>query len=313
MSRRSSALTMGVLALALILVPGAPAKRPPPPPNDRTPPTTPTNLQITASGPTSISLAWNASTDKSGFWYIVEGCGGSIRVDPPQTTFTNSRLTPSHTYSCFVYAVDAAGNRSGNSNTVTYTTPADTTPPTAPTLSADAVWPTRVAVSWTLSGDNSGGQVWYTLLVNGSPYIADQIGYRATTVLYLSPSTSYTFKVTVRDAAGNTAESNAVSLTTPAATESVPPSAPTNLRLAPQSSAPEAWLNWDQSIDNSDPQSQILYEVFVNGERADEATTIGYPSTIAYCRSEGPATIVVRATDTSGNVSVASNELSFSC
>jgi hypothetical protein len=33
---------------------------------DRTPPTTPTNLRITATTDTTISLAWNASTDNSG-------------------------------------------------------------------------------------------------------------------------------------------------------------------------------------------------------------------------------------------------------
>jgi hypothetical protein len=34
---------------------------------------------------------------------------------------------------------------------------------------------------------------------------------------------------------------------------------------------------------------------------------------IAYCRAEGPNTIVVRAVDTSGNVSAPSNEILFLC
>jgi len=307
MSVRRTALAGGILALALIFAATSGAG-----PRDRTAPTTPTNLRITASGPDSISLAWNASSDNSSnWWYIVQGCGGTIRVDPPKTTFTN-RLGPGRTYTCSVYAVDAAGNRSGTSNVVTHTTPADTTPPTAPTISANGVWPTRVAVSWTQSTDNAS-QVWYTLLVDGSPYGADLIGYRGVTVIDLAPGAAHTFKVTVRDNVGNRNESNTLTVSTPAVTDTVAPSAPTNLRLSSESSPPEAWLDWDQSTDDTDPQSLILYKVFVNGELAGESTTIGYASTIAYCRSEGVNRIVARAVDTSGNVSAPSNEILFNC
>ena len=45
----------------------------------------------------------------------------------------------------------------------------------------------------------------------------------------------------------------------------------------------------DQSTDNSDPQSQIAYEVFLNGEFDD--ATIGYGSTITDCRGEAQNTI----------------------
>jgi hypothetical protein len=68
------------------------------------------------------------------------------------------------------------------SNTVSYTNPPDVTPPTAPTLTATAVWPTRVSLLWTESVDNAT-QVSYTLLVDGSPYGAEQISYREATVL----------------------------------------------------------------------------------------------------------------------------------
>jgi hypothetical protein len=311
MSVRRTALAASVLALSLVFSAASAAG----PPRDRTAPTTPTtptNLRITTSGPDSISLAWNASTDNSSnWWYIVQGCGGTIGVDPPKSTFTN-RLGPSRTYSCSVYAVDAAGNRSGTSNVVTHTTPADTTSPTAPTITADAVWPTRVSVSWTQSTDN-WSQVWYTLLVNGSPYGADLIGYRGVTVIDLAPATRHTFKVTVRDTFGNRAESNTISVATPAVTDTVAPSAPTDLRLSSESSPPEAWLDWTQSTDDTDPQSQILYRVFVNGELAGESTTIGYGSTITYCRGEGVNRIFLRAVDTSGNVSAPSNEILFDC
>src|SRR5262245_12465170 len=111
MSRRTSVLLAALLALGVIANVSAA-------PKDRTAPTTPSGLRITATTPTSVSLAWNASTDASkNFWYCVQTSGGGcIRVDPPRTTLTRPLLIPGQTFTFSVYAVDAAGNRSGNSN-----------------------------------------------------------------------------------------------------------------------------------------------------------------------------------------------------
>jgi hypothetical protein len=92
--------------------------------------------------------------------------------------------------------------------------------------------------------------------------------------------------------------------------DTTPPTAPTNLRLSSESSVPEIWLDWDQSADETDPQSQILYDVYVNGEFAEHAA-IGHGDTIMYCQGEGPNTIAVRAVDTSGIASVFSNTITF--
>ena len=146
MSLRRTASIVAALSVGLLLnVTPASAAR------DRTPPTTPTALRITATTPTSISLSWNASFDKGTFWYCVQQNGsGCYRVDPPRTTFTRPSLAPGRTHTFSVYAVDAAGNRSTNSNTVSYTTPPDTTPPSPPpTLSLTSVFPTRISVAWT--------------------------------------------------------------------------------------------------------------------------------------------------------------------
>jgi chitodextrinase len=165
---RRAAFAATVLALALVLVAAAPAAKRPP--RDSTAPTKPTNLRITASSATSISLAWNASSDNSSnWWYCVQVDGaGCFRVDRPQTTFTYPKLAPDRTTTWTVVALDAAGNRSAPSDAVTFTTPPDSTPPSpAPTLSVGTVFPTRISVSWTASVDNTS-QVWYTLLVDGS-------------------------------------------------------------------------------------------------------------------------------------------------
>jgi chitodextrinase len=270
------------------------------------------NLRITASGPTSVTLAWDAaSNSSSNWWYCVQSSGaGCFRVNPPQTTFTHPSLWPGTTYTFTVITVDSNGHRSAPSNAVTYTTPPDTTPPSAPVLSTTSVFPVRIGLSWTESVDNRT-QVGYTLLVDGSPFFADLVGYRSIVVPYLSPSSTHAFQVVARDYFGNRAESNVLTVTTPAASEAIPPTAPTNLRLSSESSPPEAWLDWDAASDNFDPPSELLYEVFVNGVRA--STSIGRVDDIVYCTETGPNTIAVRAIDTSGNVSPFSNEIVFVC
>jgi chitodextrinase len=304
---RSAALATTLLVPALLFTSAAAGARP-----DRSPPTTPTNLRITATGPTSLSLAWNASKENSSnWWYCVQRSGaGCFRVNPPQTTFTYPYVWPGTTYSFTVVAVDSAGNRSAPSNAVTYTAPPDTTPPTAPALSTTSVVPTRIGVTWTASVDDRT-QVSYTLFVDGTPYFGPFLNFDGLVVPYLLPSSTHVFKVVANDSFGNAAESNVLTVTTPPATEASPPTAPANLRLSSESSPPEAWLDWDAASDNFDPPSQLLYEVYVNGVRA--STGIGNVEDIVYCTETGPNRIAVRAIDTSGNVSPFSNEIVFVC
>jgi hypothetical protein len=209
-----------------------------------------------------VSLAWNASSDNSSnWWYCVQRPpGGCIRVDPPQTTLTLTRLLPDTAFTWVVYAIDAGGNRSGNSNAVSYTTPPDTTPPApVPTLSATYIRPTRIGVQWTGATDNTS-QVWYTLYLNGPiPEFSDLIGSRGATLFHLTPSSTYEFKLTARDRYFNTVESNVVSVTTPPVTDFVPPTAPTNLTF-PGLIENEVWMDWDGSTDDVDPPEEILYD-----------------------------------------------------
>jgi len=306
---RRTALAVGVVVLASALLVGpAGAVR------DRTSPSTPTNLRITGSTETSVSLAWNASRDNSSnWWYCVQrSAGGCVRVNPPQTSMTWPNLPPNTTSTFSVYAIDANGNRSGNSNSVSYTTPADTTPPSpAPVLTASSVRPTRFAVGWTGSTDNVS-QVYYTLFVNGVADFSGAIGPRSSVLLDRTPNTTYLVKVRAADAAGNFVASDTVAVTTPAVTDTVPPSAPTNLTLSPESSAPEIWTDWTQSTDNADAQSDILYDIYLNGAFVEHAA-LGGGSTITYCVGTGPTTVFLKAVDSSGNVSGPSNTLLFDC
>jgi Fibronectin type III domain len=301
------------LALALVAASAAPAKRPPPPPpSDGGGSSAPTNLRITASSDTSISLAWDAAKSGSTSWWycVVRNGEGCLRVDPPRTSLSLSKLWPGRMTTYTVITVAANGQRSAPSNGVTHTTPPDTTPPSpAPLLTAQAVYPTRITVTWTQAVDNLT-QTWHTLFLDGAPITEAFLS--SWTVFYLEPSTTHTFKVTARDYFGNTVESNVLSVTTPAKTDSVAPTAPTNLQFSSETNPPELWLNWDPSTDDTDSPALILYETYLNGVLVPDGL-VGGTNTIAYCRDVGPTTVVLRAVDTSGNRSGPSNEQNIMC
>lgn len=91
-------------------------------PVDTTPPTVPSGLRATGTTSNSVTLAWNASTDNVGVaGYDVYR--GTTRVGTPTgTTFTDTGLAASTSYTYTVRARDAAGNTSAASAAVTATT-----------------------------------------------------------------------------------------------------------------------------------------------------------------------------------------------
>ena len=85
-------------------------------------PSIPANLAISATTTTSISLNWSASTDNvsvSSYDFFVDEIFHS-NISTTNTTING--LNPATTYSFYVVAKDAAGNKSANSNAVQGTT-----------------------------------------------------------------------------------------------------------------------------------------------------------------------------------------------
>lgn len=79
---------------------------------DRTPPTTPGNLRITSNTTSSVSLAWDASTDN----VVVTGYrlsrDGQVVSSANSTTYIDNNVTAGQSYTYTVLAFDAAGNNS---------------------------------------------------------------------------------------------------------------------------------------------------------------------------------------------------------
>jgi chitodextrinase len=183
---------------------------------DCSPPTAPT-LVSTGATTTSISLSWSGSTDPDSAiagYYVYRGSANVATVSG--TSYTDTGLTPATQYSYSVKAFDPAGNISPASNTVTTTTTAASTGPSAPTLTSSNVTSTTVSLSWNAVTDSAGVTGYY--VYEGSTQIATPTG-TTYTVAGLTPSTSYTFSVSAVDASGVVSPpSNVVSVTTTSAT-----------------------------------------------------------------------------------------------
>ncbi|GMK44598.1 hypothetical protein PghCCS26_17260 [Paenibacillus glycanilyticus] len=186
--------------------------------SDTQAPTAPTGLSAPSKTSSSVNLTWSASTDNVGVtgYDIYNGstlAGSTTGV----TSFNVTSLSPSTTYSFMVKAKDAAGNVSAASTPLSVTTNApadDTQAPTAPTgLTSPSKTSTSVSLSWSASTDNVG--VTGYEVYNGATLAGTTTGATSLNVTGLSPSSTYSFTVKAKDAAGNvSAASAALSVTT---------------------------------------------------------------------------------------------------
>jgi chitodextrinase len=320
--RRPVRIAVCVLAtVALSIAAGAPASaKPRPPAPDRTPPSQPTGLHVTAVTQTSVTLAWDPSTDNVGvrsysLWH--DGLNGVVSVAHPQATATWSGLRPGQTLSFRVTAFDAMYNASTPSDPVTATTVADATAPSAPSgLTVGTVTASKVLLTWN-SGTDQFNPVRHEILVNGvrtdNAFSTVPAGtnprppVQSAWVRQLDPSTSYEFSVRAVDPSGNvSAASNTVAAMTQPSADTVAPTSPTLLRAFDGGTSfcpEELWITWTASTDNA---PGIEYEVRVNGTINE---VVGGTQTVTYTEVLGANTVTIVAVDQAGNASASSNPI----
>ncbi|KAB8195935.1 chitinase [Nonomuraea phyllanthi] len=172
---------------------------------DTTAPSVPGNLRSTAVTSTSVSLAWNASTDNVAVTGYEIYRGGTLITTVTGTTHTDTGLSADTGYTYTVRARDAAGNRSATSDSITATTSGgggtDTTAPTVPgNLRSTGSTSSSISLAWNASTDNvavTGYEIY-----RGGTLITTVTGTTHTDT-GLSADTGYTYTVRARDAAGN--------------------------------------------------------------------------------------------------------------
>jgi cellulose 1,4-beta-cellobiosidase len=85
---------------------------------DTTPPSVPAGLASTTVTTSSVSLSWSASTDDTGVIGYKLYRGGTLIASPSGTSYTDSGLAATTTYSYTVVAYDAQNNTSAQSSAV---------------------------------------------------------------------------------------------------------------------------------------------------------------------------------------------------
>jgi hypothetical protein len=221
------------------------------------------------------------------------------------------------TYSFSVYAVDALGNKSGGSNTVTVSLPLDHTPPTVPVFTVTSLGTRHIGLAWSSTDD--APFISYTVTKDGVPIRSGGftwISETSTTFTLLQPGTTYTFTAQAKDRFVNESGGNLSAVSPPFSVTTRPndgsdvtaPTQPSNVQAFSYGDL-EMQVWWTASTDDVTPQKVIVYEIYVNG--VHENTAIGTnmtPSAYGVC---GDNEITVIAIDEAGNRSVAGRTTLF--
>ncbi|HEX5557176.1 MAG TPA: alkaline phosphatase family protein [Gaiellales bacterium] len=192
---------------------------------DTQPPTVPQNVAAGANSSTSVTVTWDASTDDTAVaGYDVYRDGTKVgTAGGSQTSFTDTAVQPSTTYSYTVDAFDAVPNTSAQSSPpASVTTPSgagggDTQPPTVPqNVAAGANSSTSVTVTWDASTDDTA-VAGYDVYRDGTKVGTAGGSQTSFTDAAVQPSTTYSYTVDAFDAVPNTSAQSSppASVTTP--------------------------------------------------------------------------------------------------
>ncbi|MFI5303712.1 MAG: fibronectin type III domain-containing protein [Nitrospiria bacterium] len=289
-----------------------------------TPPTVPRGIvAIVAPNQTQVNMTWIPSTDISGTVasYSVYR-NGVLTGTSLSNNFSDVGLQADQTYVYTISAKDSSGNVSALSAPVTAVT--DVYPPSIPCSNlaapcssqgapfAIAVSVSEIDISWAPSTDvdlSSGGPgsgiAGYKIYRSN---IVNPIGITTSSSTIfgdkgLVPNTSYNYRVSAFDRAGNESpQSGVVVLSTPP--DTTPPTVPTGL-IATLAAPHQINLNWVPSSDNDQVGGYIIYR---NGVlyQYTTATSFSDPG----LTPSNTYTYTVSAYDRSGNISGQSSSVS---
>ena len=277
------------------------------------PPTGPLNLRSTGNTSWSVSLAWDALTGSASY-QVRDNWGREISVPGTQTSVTwkypHPPLQNGSTYSFSAYAVDAAGNKSASSNTVTVSLPLDHTPPTVPAFTVTSVGARHIGLAWSSTDD--APFISYTVTKDGVKISSGGftwVSETSRTFTLLQPGTTYTFTAQAKDrfvneSGGNLSAVSTLTVTTTPndGSDVTPPTQPSPVQAFGYGDL-EMQVWWTASTDAVTPQNVIVYEIYVNG--VHENTAIGKNMTPSAYGVPGDNVITVIAIDEAGNRSTA--------
>ena len=306
--------------------PEAPSILPPDSPTlgrspDKKPPATgPLNLRATGNTSWSVSFAWDPISGSASY-RLRDNYSREISVPGTQASVTwkypHPPLHNGATYSFSAYAVDAGGNKSASSNTVTVSLPLDKEAPTAPTFTVTSVGTRHIGLTWSSTDD--APFISYQVKKDGVPITNGGLTWvseTSRTFTLLQPGTTYTFTAQAKDRFVNESGGNLSAVSPPFTvttkpndgSDVTPPTQPANV-WADSYGDLEMQVWWTASTDAVTPQNVIVYEIYVNG--VHENTAIGRNMTPSAYGVRGNNVITVIAIDEAGNRSTAGQTTLF--
>lgn len=287
----------------------------------RKPPAGPLNLRSTGNTSWSVSLAWDPSTGAVSY-RVRDNWGREITVPGSQTSVTwkypaHPPLQAGATYSFSASAVDASGNKSANSNTVSVSLPLDHTPPTVPTFSVTSLGTRHITLAWSSTDDSPF--ISYRVTKDGVPISSSGftwVSETSRTFTLLQPGSTYTFTAQARDSYVNVSSGN-LSAVSPSFSVTTRVNDGSDVTAPTQPSPVQAFgygdlemqVWWAASTDDVTPQRVIVYEIYVNG--VHENTAIGTNMTPSAYGVPGDNVVTVVAIDEAGNRSIAGTTTIF--
>ncbi|MDX6475382.1 MAG: hypothetical protein QOH95_893 [Gaiellaceae bacterium] len=189
-----------------------------PPCSDTQAPSVPANQRQAGATSSTITFAWDPSTDNVGVAGYNLYLSGTFTASTAQTSYTYTGLACGTTYTVGLEAYDAAGNRSDvrfatGPMTTAACAPAaaDTQAPSSPTGLTATPTTTSAALAWTASTDNVGVAGYGVSLDGAAPASTTAT---SSTVSGLACATTHSVTVDAFDAAGNRSAKAQVSFTT---------------------------------------------------------------------------------------------------
>ncbi|MBA3401499.1 MAG: hypothetical protein H0U05_05865, partial [Actinobacteria bacterium] len=244
---------------------------------DREAPSAPTNVRVTSATPTTVSLAWDASTDSVGvaFYYVYVD---AQRARVSGTTYTATNLACGQSIGVWVVAYDLSLNHS-SSTAATVSTPAclDMQAPTPPSgFRQAATTEDAVVLAWDRSSDDVG-VVGYGIYRNQLPVLS--ASEPTVTLTGLVCGRTFEYQVDAVDAAGNRSERRSAWVQTarcadlppptPPLPDATPPADPPSLVISSVTRTTVS-LSWSSSTDNVGVAG---YDVYRNGTKMSSVTS----------------------------------------
>lgn len=171
-----------------------------PMPPDSIAPSAPTNIVVIGFSATQAQISWQPATDNIGVTSYRVLRDGVLVATVTTSTFTDTNLQASTTYTYAVIALDAADNQSPASEPLSVTTLTDMQAPTTPANFVGTSTTNSIALDWTPSTDNiavTGYEIWRDGVLLGT---TTDTNFTDTN---LQSGTTYIYTLRAFDAAGN--------------------------------------------------------------------------------------------------------------